>query len=121
MPIAIIDEIPKGKRVIAVTWSNTGQSVILREMWVHLLAYYQTRRSGQIAYSFAQVREHARALCGRKVAPLDSGRSRVGRREIPSDRALRAVLEYGSGEDPGRKIPASDPRARTFRAAAVGG
>ena len=51
---AIIDEIPEGKRVIAVTWSNTGHPVILREMWVHLLAYYQARRSGMIGYSFAK-------------------------------------------------------------------
>src|SRR5262249_41724228 len=29
---AIIDDIPAGRRVIAVTWSNTGQGVIAREM-----------------------------------------------------------------------------------------
>jgi hypothetical protein len=51
---AIIDDIPEGKRVVAVTWSNHGDGVILREMWVHVLAYYQARRSGQIGYSFAK-------------------------------------------------------------------
>lgn len=51
---AILDDIPANRRVVAVTWSNTGQPVILREMWVHLLAYYQVRRPGQIGYSFTK-------------------------------------------------------------------
>ncbi len=49
---AILDDIPEGARVVAVTWSTRGEPVVLRESWVHLLAYYQARRRGLIGYSF---------------------------------------------------------------------
>lgn len=49
---AILDDIPAGKRVVAVTWSNHADPVVLREMWVHTLAYYQARRPGLVGYSF---------------------------------------------------------------------
>jgi hypothetical protein len=51
---AILDDIPPNRRVLAVTWSNHGDPIILREMWVHLLAYYQARKPGLIGYSFAK-------------------------------------------------------------------
>ena len=70
---AILDEIPEGKRVIAVTWSNTGHPVILREMWVHLLAYYQARRSGLIGYSFAKFESMPVHYALGKVPPVIPG------------------------------------------------
>src|SRR6476646_6925441 len=70
---AILDDIPEGKRVIAVTWSNTGRPVILREMWVHVLAYYQARRSGQIAYSFAKFASMPVHYALGKVPPIIPG------------------------------------------------
>ena len=51
---AILDEIPPGQRVVAVTYANTGEPVVQREIWVHALAYYQARRPGLIGYSFTR-------------------------------------------------------------------
>lgn len=51
---AILDEIPPGRSVVAVTWSNTADPVVLREIWVHTLAYYPVRRPGLIGYSFTR-------------------------------------------------------------------
>lgn len=51
---AILDEIPPGGRAVAVTFANTGDPVVLREIWVHTLAYHQARRPGLIGYSFTR-------------------------------------------------------------------
>lgn len=51
---AILDEIPAGRNVVAVTHANTGDPVILREIWVHSLAYYAARNPGLIGYSFTR-------------------------------------------------------------------
>jgi hypothetical protein len=116
---AIIDEIPEGKRVIAVTWSNTGQPVVLREMWVHLLAYYQARRSGQIGYSFAKFESMPVHYAIGKAPPgIPGGMEWDGNKYRPTEAYARywdTVLVRTPDDDPD-----ADPRVRTFRAAAAG-
>jgi hypothetical protein len=51
--LSIIDEIPAGKKLIGVTWEPTP-ATLNREIWVHLPAVYQQRKSGLTAYSFAR-------------------------------------------------------------------
>ncbi len=115
---AILNEIPDGKRVIAVTWSNTGQPAILREMWVHLLAYYQARRSGQIAYSFAKFESMpVHYALGRAPPSIPGGMEWDGAKYDPSAAYARywdTVLVRTPDEN-----PADDPRVRTFRAGAA--
>jgi hypothetical protein len=115
---AIIDEIPPGRRVIAVTWSNTGQGVILREMWVHLLAYYQARRPGMIAYSFAKFESMPVHYAVGKTPPVipggmewDAAKYDVSQ---PYARFWDTVMVRTPDED-----PSSDPSVRTFGAAAA--
>jgi len=115
---AMIDEIPESKRVIAVTWSNTGQPVILREMWVHLLAYYQARRSGQIAYSFAKFESMPVHYAVGKAPPaIPGGMEWDGNKYNPSSPYARywdTVLVRTPDDEPD-----ADPRVRTFRSAAT--
>ncbi|HEX9296889.1 MAG TPA: hypothetical protein VF881_13685 [Polyangiaceae bacterium] len=115
---AMLDEIPEGKRVIAVTWSNTGQPVVLREMWVHLLAYYQARRSGQIAYSFAKFESMpVHYALGRVPPVIPGGMEWDGAKYDPTAAYARywdTVLVRTPDEN-----PADDPRLRTFRAHAT--
>ena len=114
---AVIDAIPEHKRVIAVTWSNTGKPVILREMWVHLLAYYQARRSGQIAYSFAKFESMPVHYAVGKAPPgIPGGLEWDGEKYNPTAPYARywdTVLVRTPDDDPD-----SDPRFRTFRSAA---
>ena len=116
---AILDEIPEGKRVIAVTWSNTGHPVILREMWVHLLAYYQARRSGLIGYSFAKFESMPVHYALGKVPPVIPGGMEWDGAKYdpfaPYARFWDTVLVRTPDS-----APAADPRARTFRSAATG-
>jgi hypothetical protein len=116
---AILDEIPEGKRVIAVTWSNTGQPVILREMWVHLLAYYQARRPGQIAYSFAKFESMPVHYAVGKAPPaIPGGMEWDGNKYDPEAAYARywdTVLVRTPDDEPDE-----DPRVRTFRRAAAG-
>jgi hypothetical protein len=116
---AILDEIPEGKRVIAVTWSNTGHPVILREMWVHLLAYYQARRSGLIGYSFAKFESMPVHYALGKVPPVIPGGMEWDGAKYdpfaPYARFWDTVLVRTPDSAPG-----SDPRYRTFRSAAAG-
>jgi len=116
---AIIDEIPEGKRVIAVTWSNTGRPVILREMWVHLLAYYQARRSGMIGYSFAKFESMPVHYALGKAPPLIPGGMEWDGAKYdpfaPYARFWDTVLVRTPDV-----APSVDPRARTFRSAASG-
>jgi hypothetical protein len=116
---AIIDDIPEGKRVIAVTWSTTGQSVILREMWVHLLAYYQARRPGLIAYSFAKFESMPVHYSVGKMPPQIPGGMEWDANKYdplqPYARYWDTVLVRTPDDD-----PASDPRVRTFGFAAAG-
>lgn len=51
---AILDDIPEGRNVVALTYSNTADPALLRETWVHTLAYYVARRPGTIGYSFTR-------------------------------------------------------------------
>ena len=50
----IIDAIPENRHVIAVIHEHDGAPVVFREIWVHLAAYYQVRRPGEIAFSFTR-------------------------------------------------------------------
>jgi hypothetical protein len=50
---AILDAIPPERKVIAVTYEPAADR-ISREVYVHLLAVYQARRPGQIAYTFTK-------------------------------------------------------------------
>jgi hypothetical protein len=50
---AIIDAIPAGRKLIAVTHDATTER-ISREVYVHLPALYQARRVGEIAYTFTK-------------------------------------------------------------------
>lgn len=114
---AIIDDIPEGKKVIAVTWSNTGHPVILREMWVHLLAYYQARKSGLIGYSFAKFESMPVHYAIGKVPPIiPGGMEWDGGKYDP-------FTTYGRFWDTvlvrtPDSAPADDPRGRTFRSGA---
>jgi hypothetical protein len=116
---AVIDEIPEGKRVIAVTWSNTGQPIVLREMWVHLLAYYQARKSGQIGYSFAKFESMpVHYAIGRAPPGIPGGMEWDGNKYRPTEAYARywdTVLVRTPDDDPD-----ADPRFRTFRGAAPG-
>jgi hypothetical protein len=116
---AILDEIPEGKRVIAVTWSNTGYPVIGREMWVHLLAYYQARRSGMIAYSFAKFESMPVHYALGKVPPVIPGGMEWDAAKYdpfaPYARFWDTVLVRTPDS-----APWVDPRVRTFRSAAAG-
>jgi hypothetical protein len=110
---AILDDIPAGKRVIAVTWSNTGQAVILREMWVHLLAYYQARRPGEIAYSFAKFESMPVHYALGKTPPVIPGGMEWDASKYnpshPYARYWDTVLVRTPDED-----PVSNPGPRTF-------
>jgi hypothetical protein len=114
---AIIDDIPEGKRVVAVTWSNTGTPVILREMWVHMLAYYQARRSGLIGYSFAKFESMPVHYAIGKVPPIiPGGMEWDGGKYDPFSAAGRywdTVLVRTPDS-----APQDDPRWRTFRSLA---
>jgi len=116
---AMIDDIPEGKRVIAVTWSNTGRPVILREMWIHLLGYYQARRPGQIAYSFAKFESMPVHYAVGKAPPaIPGGMEWDANKYRPFDPYARywdTVLVRTPDADPD-----TDPRIRTFRGAASG-
>jgi hypothetical protein len=111
---AILDEIPAGKRVVAVTWSNTGHPVILREMWVHLLAYYQARRPGLIGYSFAKFESMPVHYAVGKVPPIiPGGMEWDGAKYDPTGSYARfwdTVLVRTPDSD-----PLADPGPRTFR------
>ena len=114
---AIIDEIPEGKRVIAVTWSN------------HRTARHPARDVGpssRLLPSAAfgpdcllvrEVREHARSLRLGKVPPVVPGGMEWDARKYdlsaPFARYWDTVLVRTPDEDPD-----GDPRARTFRDAA---
>lgn len=50
---AILDAIPANRNVVAVTYDPSTDR-ISREVYVHLLALYQARHPGQIAYTFAK-------------------------------------------------------------------
>ena len=116
---AILDEIPEGQRVIAVTWSNTGHPVIGREMWVHLLAYYQARRSGMIGYSFAKFESMPVHYALGKVPPVIPGGMEWNAAKYdpftPYARFWDTVLVRTPDA-----APLVDPRARTFQSAAAG-
>lgn len=116
---AILDDIPEGRRVIAVTWSNTGHPVVLREMWVHLLAYYQARRSGQIGYSFAKFESMPVHYAVGKAPPaIPGGMEWDGKKYDPFEPYARywdTVLVRAPDRE-----PEADPRFLTFRSAAPG-
>jgi hypothetical protein len=114
---AILDEIPGDRRVIAVTFSNHGEPVILREMWVHILAYYQARRPGQIAYSFAKFESmpvHYRQ--GRRPPAVPGGMEWDARKYDPAKPWAR-YWDTVFVRTPD-KSPNEDPRGRTFGGAA---
>lgn len=50
---AIIDDMPAGRKLVAVTYDATTER-ISREVYVHLPAVYQTRKRGEIAYTFTK-------------------------------------------------------------------
>jgi hypothetical protein len=114
---AIIDEIPEGKKVIAVTWSNTGHPVILREMWVHLLAYYQARRPGLIAYSFAKFESMPVHYALGKVPPVIPGGMEWDGSKYDPFAAYARYWDTVLVRTPD-DAPQADPRHRTFRSAA---
>jgi hypothetical protein len=115
---AIVNDIPDGRRVIAVTWSNTGGDVIAREMWVHLLAYYQARRRGQIAYSFAKFESMPVHYAVGKTPPLIPGGMEWDATKYdvsqPYAHFWDTILVRTPDED-----PSSDPALRTFGDAAA--
>jgi len=116
---AILDEIPEGKRVIAVTWSNTGRPVILREMWVHLLAYYQARRSGLIAYSFAKFESMPVHYALGKAPPVIPGGMEWNAGKYDPFAPYASFWDTVLVRTPDF-APLADPRDRTFRSAAAG-
>jgi hypothetical protein len=114
---AIIDDIPEGKRVIAVTWSNNAPPVIARELWVHVLAYYQARRPGMIAYSFARFESMPVHYAVGKVPPVIPGGMEwdAGKYDPTSDYARYWDTVLIRTPD---NAPNDDPRIKTFREAA---
>jgi len=50
---AIIDDIPANRRVVGITYDAAADR-ISREVFVHLPAVYQSRRPGQLAYTFTK-------------------------------------------------------------------
>jgi hypothetical protein len=116
---AILDAIPPGKRVIAVTWSNSGQPVILREMWVHVLAYYQARRPGQIAYSFAKFESMPVHYALGKVPPIIPGGMEWDANKYDPAASYARYWDTVLVRTPD-DAPDEDPRARTFRGRASG-
>jgi hypothetical protein len=111
---AILDAIPEGKRVIAVTWSNTGRPVILREMWVHLLAYYQARRPGQIGYSFAKFESMPVHYAVGKVPPVIPGGMEWDAGKYDPAASYARYWDTVLVRTPD-DAPDADPRPRTFR------
>jgi len=110
---AIIDDIPTGKRVVAVTWSNTGDSVILREMWVHLLAYYQARRPGLIGYSFAKFESMPVHYALGKAPPGVPGGIEWDARKYDATQPYARYWDTVLVRSPDA-APEADPRERTF-------
>ncbi len=110
---AILDDIPANQRVVAVTWWNTGEPVVLREMWVHLLAYYQARRPGLIGYSFAKFESmpvHYRL--DERPPAVPGGMEWDARKYVPMSEWARyweTVLVRAP-----ESSPDEDPRFRTF-------
>lgn len=51
---AILDDIPAHSRVVALMFSPKGEPAVSRELWIHLLAYYEVRRPGEIAFDFTR-------------------------------------------------------------------
>jgi hypothetical protein len=116
---AILDEIPAGKRVIAVTWSNHGDPIILREMWVHVLAYYQARRPGQIAYSFAKFESMPVHYAVGKVPPVIPGGMEWDANKYNPAASYARYWDTVLVRTPD-DAPDEDPRVRTFRDRANG-
>jgi hypothetical protein len=116
---AVLDQIPEGKRVIAVTWSNHGEPVILREMWVHVLAYYQARRPGQIAYSFAKFESMPVHYAVGKVPPVIPGGMEWDASKYNPAASYARYWDTVLVRTPD-EAPDEDPRVRTFRDRASG-
>ncbi len=51
--VAIIDAVPEGHKLIAVTYEPTTER-ISREVYVHLAAMYPAKKRGEIAYTFTK-------------------------------------------------------------------
>jgi hypothetical protein len=114
---AILDDIPAGKNVVAVTWSNTGDDVILREMWVHLLAYYQARRPGLIGYSFAKFESMPVHYALDHVPPGLPGGIEWDARKYDATQPYARFWNTVLVRTPDA-APQEDPRTRTFGRAA---
>jgi hypothetical protein len=88
-------------------------------MWVHLLAYYQARRSGMIGYSFAKFESMPVHYTLGKAPPLIPGGMEWDGAKYdpfaPYARFWDTVLVRTPDV-----APSVDPRARTFRSAASG-
>jgi hypothetical protein len=114
---AVIDSIPPDARVIAVTWSNTGEPVILREMWVHVLAYYQARRPGKIAYSFAKFESMPVHYRSEGRPPAIPGGMEWDARKYDPTKPWARYWDTVLVRTPDAR-PDADPRQRTFGAMA---
>jgi hypothetical protein len=111
---AIIDDIPAGKRVVAVTWSNDGLPVVLREMWVHVLAYYQARRPGLIGYSFAKFESMPVHYRPGIAPPFVPGGMEWDARKYDPHTDYARYFDVVLVRTPD-SAPDDDPRAATFR------
>src|SRR5262249_39239640 len=111
---AIIDDIPAGRRVLAVTWSNDGLPVVLREMWVHLLAYYQARQPGLIGYSFAKFESMPIHYRSDETPPFLPGGIEWGARKYDPHTPYGGFFDLVLVRTPDA-APDDDPRELTFR------
>jgi hypothetical protein len=51
---AILEEIPEGARVFAITRGKEAPPYVSRSIWVHFAAYHVVRRRGELAFSFTR-------------------------------------------------------------------
>src|SRR5262249_2165277 len=89
-------------------------------MWVHLLAYYQARRPGQIAYSFAKFESMPVHYAVGKVPPAVPGGMEWDGDKYDPEAAFARYWDTVLVRTPDDE-PDVDPSVRAFRTAASGG
>jgi hypothetical protein len=92
--------------------------VILREMWVHLLAYYQSRRPGLIAYSFAKFESMPVHYAVGKAPPTVPGGIEWDARKYDAAQPYARFWDTVLVRSPDSEGDL-DPRGRTFGQAAA--
>jgi hypothetical protein len=108
---AIVDDVPAGHKLLAVTFDPSPER-LTREVFVHLAAFYQVRRRGEIAYTFTKFESmpvhYRRGLAPPSVPPgFEWDGNKYDARASWARAYDRTLVHAPAGVD--------DPRALVFR------